>query len=356
MKAPFITRSADFSGCRKRAGFRYFRQLRARSGGCPSVCRNRARGSDCISICAKRARGGESRIICLLTAQQLKEPRILLAIFTKNDLMETVKYPAGATAVYRYEASGTVKAVILLVHGLGEHAGRFSSWAAMFNEQGITVRAFDLPGHGRSEGRRGVIPSLEMVYETITLMLAGLASEYPGVPLFLYGHSLGGGIVLSYLVRKRPEVTGAIVTSPWIYLSETPPKAKLMLAKVMKKLMPGLTQPSGLKTEYLSREPGVEGRYNDDELVHGLISVGLYTSMTEAAAETVSRAAEISVPLLLAHGRDDMLTSPAGSVRVAEAAPKATLKLWDGGYHELHNDTVREDHFDFIIEWLDTLI
>lgn len=270
--------------------------------------------------------------------------------------METVEYPAGATAVYRFDTTGTPKAVILLVHGLGEYAGRYSPWAAKFNEKGVTIRAFDLPGHGRSAGRRGVIPSMEKVYETITIMLAGLASEYPGVPLFLYGHSLGGAIVLNYLVRHNPEVKGAIVTSPWLYLTETPAKFKVILAKLMNKLMPGLTQPSGLKTEYLSREPDVEGKYNDDELVHGLISVGLYSSVNDAAAETVSRAAEISVPLLLAHGRDDMLTSPAGSVMVAEAAPKATLKLWDGGYHELHNDILRDDHFDFIIEWIETLI
>lgn len=270
--------------------------------------------------------------------------------------MEIVEYPAGATAVYRFDTAGTPKAVILLVHGLGEYSGRYSPWAARFNVNGIIIRAFDLPGHGRSGGSRGVIPSLEKVYETIDLMLAGLAGEYPGVPLFLYGHSLGGGIVLNYLVRHSPAVQGAIATSPWVYLTETPPKAKVILAKLMKRLMPGLTQPSGLKTEYLSREPGVAGRYNDDPLVHGLISVGLYSAVTDAGAETVSRASEISVPLLLAHGRDDMLTSPAGSVRVAEAAPKATLKLWDGGYHELHNDILRDDHFDFIIEWLDTLI
>lgn len=270
--------------------------------------------------------------------------------------METVEYPAGATAIYRFDTAGTPKAVILLVHGLGEHAGRYSSWAAMFNERGISLRAFDLPGHGRSAGKRSVMPSLEKVYETIDLMLAGLSSEHPGVPLFIYGHSLGGGIVLNYLIRHRPSVKGAIVTSPWIFLSETPPKAKVILSKLMKGLVPGMTQPSGLKTEYLSREPEVEARYSADPLVHGLISVGLYCSVTDAAAESLSRAGEINVPLLLAHGRDDKITSPAGSVRVAEAAPKATLKLWEGGYHELHNDILRDDHFDFIVEWIDTLL
>jgi alpha-beta hydrolase superfamily lysophospholipase len=78
--------------------------------------------------------------------------------------------------------------------------------------------------------------------------------------------------------------------------------------------------------------------------------------MSDAAEETLSRAGEITVPLLLAHGRNDMITSPSGSVRVADAAPKATLKLWDEGYHELHNDLLKDDHFDFITEWMDTLI
>ncbi|MDF1560176.1 MAG: lysophospholipase [Bacteroidales bacterium] len=270
--------------------------------------------------------------------------------------MEIKEYPAGTTAVYSFDAIESPKAVILLVHGLGEYTGRYNDWASRFNQKRLAVRAFDLPGHGHSGGSRGVIPSMEKVYATLNIIISEINSEHPGVPLFLYGHSLGGGIVLNYLVRHSPVVTGAIVTSPWIYLSETPPKAKVVLAKLMKKIMPGLTQPSGLKTEYLSREPGVAGRYNDDPLVHGLISVGLYSAVTDAGAETVSRAAEIRVPLLLAHGRDDMIISPAGSVRVAEAAPKATLKLWEGGYHELHNDILRHDHFDFIIEWIDTLI
>ncbi len=96
--------------------------------------------------------------------------------------------------------------------------------------------------------------------------------------------------------------------------------------------------------------------YRNDPLVHGLISAGLYGWVTDAASETLVRASEISLPLLLVHGRNDMIISPASSVRVAEAAPRATLKLWDEGYHELHNDLLRDEHFDFITEWIDTLI
>jgi len=270
--------------------------------------------------------------------------------------MELRDYPSGKTAYYSYEAHGEPRAAILLVHGLGEHSGRYAGWAARFNESGVTLLAFDLPGHGRTGGRWGVIPSPDKVYDTIDKILQEIRGTYPGVPLFIYGHSLGGGIVLNYLIRRKPAVTGAIVTSPWVILSESPHPLKVLLANVAGSLMPGLTQPSGLHTEYLSRDPEVAKAYQNDPLVHGLISAGLYRWMTIAAKETTARASEINMPLLLVHGRDDMITSPSGSVQIAGSAPKATLKLWDGGYHELHNDPLKEDHFDFITEWMDTLI
>jgi alpha-beta hydrolase superfamily lysophospholipase len=270
--------------------------------------------------------------------------------------MELRDFPSGKTAFYRFDAPGTPKAVILLVHGLGEHSGRYAGWASRFNEKDVSVWAFDLPGHGRTPGRWGVVPSPEKVFDNIDALLGEISSLFPGVPVFLYGHSLGGGIVLNYLVRRKPMLTGAIVSSPWIFLSEAPAAFKVILAKIAGGLMPGMTQPSGLKTEYLSRDPEVVRAYRSDPLVHGQISAGLYLWMTEAAAETLAHAGEIAVPVLIAHGRGDMITSPSGSLKVADAAPRATLKLWDEGYHELHNDHIKEEHFDFIIEWIDTLL
>ncbi len=270
--------------------------------------------------------------------------------------MELRDFPSGKTAFYRFDAQGEPRAVILLVHGLGEHAGRYAGWAGRFNEKGVTLLAFDLPGHGHTPGRWGVVPLPEKVYDTIDEILRETAMSFPGVPLFIYGHSLGGGIVLNYLIRRKPAVTGAIVTSPWIILSETPPPLKVFLAKVAGTLMPGMAQSSGLKTEYLSRDTEVVKAYRKDPLVHGQISAGLYLWMTSAAEETLARAGEITIPLLLAHGRNDMITSPSGSVQVAGSAPRATLKLWDEGYHELHNDPLKEEHFDFITEWMDTLL
>ncbi|MGB8359640.1 MAG: lysophospholipase [Bacteroidales bacterium] len=270
--------------------------------------------------------------------------------------MELKEYPSGKTAVYNYKTADKPKAIILLVHGFGEHADRYRDWAAKFNEEGVSLRAFDLPGHGNSDGRRGVMPPFDVLYDTLDVMIKELAAELPGVPQIIYGHSLGGGIVLDYLIRRKPDVKGAVVTSPWIKLAYEPPRIKKLIASVAGKIMPGMTQPSGLKTEDLSRDPKVVESYRNDPLVHGSISAGLFSSITDAGNEILSRASEITLPLLLVHGRDDKITSAAATMEVAAAAPKATLKLWDGGYHELHNDLVREDHFDFIIEWIETLL
>jgi alpha-beta hydrolase superfamily lysophospholipase len=218
------------------------------------------------------------------------------------------------------------------------------------------MRAFDLPGHGQSEGRRGMMPPFDVLFDTIDIIIKEIAAELPGIPLLIYGHSLGGGIVLDYLIRRKPSLTGAIATSPWIKLAFEPPKFKQLLASVASRIMPGMTQSSGLITEDLSRDPLVVEAYRNDPLVHGIISGGIFSSITDAGKEILGRASEITLPLLLVHGRHDMITSAAATMEVAAAAPGATLKLWDGGYHELHNDLLREDHFEFIIEWIDTLL
>ena len=270
--------------------------------------------------------------------------------------MDYKETPAGRIAVYRHDTTSKPEAVILMIHGLGEHSGRYKTWAARFNETGISFWAFDLPGHGNSYGKKGTMPPFARLYSVIEDIISDIRTELPGTPVILYGHSLGGGLLLHFLLKNKPDITGAIVTSPWIRLTEEPPKFKLALASVSKKIFPDMTQPSGLKTKYLSHDSQVVTDYEKDPLVHGLISAGLFASMNEAAHEVLEHASEIEVPLLLTHGRDDMITSPAGTIEVAGMAPKATLKLWDGAYHEVHNDFLKDEHFEFIREWIDTLL
>jgi acylglycerol lipase len=244
------------------------------------------------------------------------------------------------------------KAVIILVHGIGEHIERYNYWADLFNKEGIAFTGLDLPGHGRSDGRRGDIKSYTLLDEMLDILIKNCNQTFPAVPVFLYGHSLGGGIVLNYLLRKNPEIKGAIVTGPFLRLAFEPPKIKLILAAVMKNLLPGLIQPSGLNSNHLSHDKNIVDKYNNDPLVHRKISVSLFYGAITAASYSLSHASELKVPTLILHGDDDLLISLSGSKEFASKTSVAELKIWEGGYHELHNEPFKNDVFNFILNWI----
>ncbi len=248
------------------------------------------------------------------------------------------------------------KAVIVFVHGLGEHVNRYKGWAEMFRKEGIGFAGVDLPGHGRSDGNRGNIKSYDSIFEMIDILLNSCRKTFPGTPLFLYGHSLGGGIVLNYLLHKNPKLKGAIVTSPWLRLSFEPSPAKVMLASVMRYILPGLAQPSGLVVSHISHEDKVIEDYNNDPLVHDKISVGLFHGAMNAAAFSLSHANELKIKTLLMHGSEDLICSAEGSREFASKTSFAELKIWDGGFHELHNEPFREEVFSSIVNWINTQI
>lgn len=248
------------------------------------------------------------------------------------------------------------RAVIILVHGLGEHISRYTGWAESFNNEGIGFTGVDLPGHGRSDGKRGHINSFSQTDEMIDILLNSVSKTFPSAPVFLYGHSLGGGIVLDYILRKNPPFRGAIVTSPWLQLSFEPDKLKIRLAAIIKNILPGLAQPSGLIAAHISHDNNEVGKYINDPLVHDRISVGLFTSAMRAGEYALTHASDLKMPLLIVHGGDDQICSPEGSRKFASASPLAELKIWDGGYHELHNDFSRDDVFAYILKWINNLL
>jgi len=245
-----------------------------------------------------------------------------------------------------------VKAVIVMVHGLGEHIQRYIYWADLFRNERIAFTGVDLPGHGRSSGKRGNIKSYKLLEEMITILLDSCRKTFSGIPIYIYGHSLGGGIVLNYLLRTNPRIKGAIVTSPWLRLSFDPPRIKVILASVMKNLVPGLVHPSGLNVNHISHDPAIVENYKNDPLVHDKISVSLFDGAMRAAKFSLDHASELKSPVLILHGSDDMITSPEGSREFTGKTGKARLKIWEGGYHELHNEPFKEEVFRYIIRWI----
>lgn len=245
------------------------------------------------------------------------------------------------------------KASIIMVHGLGEHISRYKEIAAYFNSRNYSFTGLDLPGHGYSSGKRGHIDSFGEYNDIISAMADFVRSREGDTPLVLYGHSLGGLVVLNYLAGSSSGIYKAIVTSPWLKLAVTPSPFKIFLAGLMNRLMPGLLQSSGLNPDDISSDKNVVKKYRTDPLVHNKISVRLFASATENARKLQEMKEGIDIPVLLMHSADDRITSAEGSAVFAANNSKAELKIWKKGLHELHNEIFREEVFDYIIKWLE---
>lgn len=252
------------------------------------------------------------------------------------------------------QLAGTPKGVIAHVHGMGEHSRRYDHLTAYWEDRGYASAGFDLRGHGRSEGQRGHTPSYEFLMEDIAIFLGQVAAAWPGLPVTLYGHSMGGNLVLNYVIRRQPVLAGVIASGPYLRLAFEPPAWKVRSAMWLKWIVPTLSQRTGLDVQALSRDPAVIARYQADPLVHDRITVMFFSEVHSAGESIIDRAAELQIPALVMHGSADRLTSPAGSVDfVAESSGKASLKVWEGFYHELHNEPGWQAVAAFSLGWIE---
>jgi alpha-beta hydrolase superfamily lysophospholipase len=249
------------------------------------------------------------------------------------------------------------KAVIALVHGQGEHIGRYGHLAAWYNEHDIAVAGYDQQGHGRSEGVRGHAPSLESLLDDVELLLEKTRAQYPKAPLFLYGHSMGGNLVLNYALRRQPDLTGLIATGPWIRLAFEAPALKVLAGKILRRIAPKLTLPNGLATEFLSRDPEVVKAYNNDPLVHDKISAAAGIALMEGAHWLDRYSGLFTMPALLMHGGADKITSaPATAALAGRTGPDVIHREWPGLYHEIHNESDQKAVFEFTFDWIEKRI
>lgn len=245
------------------------------------------------------------------------------------------------------------RAVVCLVHGLGEHVNRYQHVGQALANAGYSLQGSDLRGHGLSAGQRGHTPSYESLLDDISDFLADARKRYPGLPIFLYGHSMGGNLAINYALRTPQDLTGVIATGPLLKLAFEPTPLQLTLAKVMKNIAPSLSQPSGLEQAALSREPEVARAYAADPLVHDKISVQLFTGLRANGLWALAHAADLKVPMLLMHGSADRLTSAEASKEFARAAGSmVTLRICEGFYHEIHNEPEKADVIQAMVMWL----
>jgi alpha-beta hydrolase superfamily lysophospholipase len=173
-------------------------------------------------------------------------------------------------------------------------------------------------------------------------------------PNFLYGHSLGGGIVINYGLRRQHALQGVIATDPALELAFKPSGLKLRLGKLMANLAPAFSMDNGLERAALSRDAAIVQAYKDDALVHSKMSAKLGMALLDSGRYAMEHAEEWDLPLLLMHGTADRITSSQASQTFAERAKGGvTLHLWEGYYHEIHNDIGKAKVIAAMIDWLD---
>ena len=247
------------------------------------------------------------------------------------------------------------KAVVCLVHGLGEHSSRYAHVGKAFSDAGFSLAGFDLRGHGKSGGQLGHFPSLEALMDDIHQLLQLASERNPGVPVFLYGHSLGGLLALNYATYRTHSLAGVIATGAGLRSPLMAQKVKIMLSKILGGLLPTVTIPTGLDANFISRDLEVVRTYKEDPLGHSVATLSAARVGIGAVERAFAHAPEFSTPLLLMHGAADKLTYPHGSQEFADLVPEnCELKFWDGLYHEIHNEAEQNEVFAFMIDWLNS--
>lgn len=247
------------------------------------------------------------------------------------------------------------RAVLVLIHGLGEHSGRYEHLARRFTDRGIAVFSMDNRGHGKTPGTRGDLRMPDAVAD-VGELVDEARSQYPELPVVIYGHSLGGLITMTYTVDNSPAIAAQVASAPALDSELREQKVKFTMANILGGIVPGVVIPTGLDSEGVSRDPQVVAAYNADPLVHDKGSVGL-AKQTFAAMDRIMEQTNFPVPLLIIHGTDDRLTVPEASKRfVEQASGDITLIEYEGMYHEPHNEPEQEDVFEDVMNWLDKYI
>lgn len=247
----------------------------------------------------------------------------------------------------------SLKGAVIILHGMGEHFGRYIHVCQFLNKQGYATIGVDHRGHGKSEGKRGHTPSYEQLMNDIDSLFKKAHELFDGLPMFLYGHSMGGNLAANYTIRRQPNLKGLILTDPYFKLAFDPPAWKVKLGKISAGIIPTLTQPTGLEVGALSRDESVVQAYVNDPLVHDKITSSFFVNVQMAGPYAIENANRIKVKTLAMHGSADRLTSIEGTKQFANNNPEmVTLKIWDGFYHEIHNEPEKQQVFEYLNTWM----
>ena len=248
------------------------------------------------------------------------------------------------------------KAILVIIHGLGEHSGRYGNLIDALQNKGIAIYGLDHRGFGRSGGKRGHVDSfMDYIYD-MKIFVNMLKDKHPNKPVIMLGHSMGGVLALKYALTHAEDLDALILSSPGLVPAIKVPAWKKNLAIFLSSKIPSLTMPSGLDATTISRDKEVVKQYLADPLVHDKVTPRFYVEMMNTIDECINRCGEVTLPLLLIHGTADALVLDEASKIVYEKAKSKdkTLKLFEGLYHETMNELEpdRKKVLKFLADWI----
>jgi len=253
---------------------------------------------------------------------------------------------------YRWSVENPVAAVSL-VHGLAEHCGRYEELARHLNRNGIDVVGVDLRGHGQSEGPRGVSLRYADIVGDVSTLVEETKSLYPAVPQFLFGHSLGGGLVLHHGMTAVDDALSAyLVSAPLIHPRKPVSKMTRSLVKFLRKISPMGTLRIPVSGKKISTIPEQQQRYDNDPLRHRRMGIGLAVDMIENGEELFAKADQWQKPLRMWHSRADEITSFDGSEHFAQQAKNCEFTAFDEVRHEMHQDQSRDEVHALVVDYI----
>lgn len=256
---------------------------------------------------------------------------------------------------YRTWEVASPRAGLMIVHGLGEHSGRYGAFAEAVAGFGFSSFALDLRGHGASEGRTGHVRRFGVFLQELDRFrreVQGLID--PDVPLLVLGHSMGGLIALRYLEEYDAPVSGGIIVSPWLATAVRVPTWKVRLAGVLNRILPALPMTAPILPEDLSHDPEIVRAYREDPLVHDRITPRMFAEISGAMGRAFERGDRIGVPLLFLLAGEDRLVETQRAVSFARSlrAADVTIRVFPGYYHEVLNETDRSPVLIELRDWV----
>lgn len=263
----------------------------------------------------------------------------------------------GVRIVYDvWTPSGPPRGVVVLAHGYAEHARRYDHVAARFGEAGLVTYALDHRGHGRSGGKRVYLRDMSEYTGDFHTLVQIAAAENPGLKLVVLGHSMGGGIVFTYGVEHPDDYDAMVLSGPAVDAHASVPPARVLLAKVLGRIAPGLPV-ENLPADAVSRDPQVVAAYEEDPMVHhGKLPAGVGRALIGVGETMPQRAAAITAPLLIVHGDRDALIPVQGSRKLVDCigSTDVHLKEYPGLYHEVFNEPEKDTVLDDVTAWIET--